>query len=53
MRSLIEKCMGRIGKEMKILWLTNYPLPQIAIKVGLPVSVNEGGLIEVAEKLAL
>ena len=45
--------MGRIGKEMKILWLTNYPLPQIAIKVGLPVSVNEGWLIEVAEKLAL
>ncbi len=29
---------------MKILWLTNYPLPYIAKKVGLLVTVNEGWL---------
>ena len=30
---------------MKILWLTNYPLPSIAVKTGLPVTVNEGWLV--------
>lgn len=36
---------------MKILWLTNYPLPFIAEKVGLPVTVNEGWLIGLSELL--
>lgn len=36
---------------MKILWMTNYPLPQIAKRIGLPVTVNEGWLVEVSERL--
>ena len=36
---------------MKILWMTNYPLPRIADKIGLPVTVNEGWLIGLSESL--
>lgn len=36
---------------MKILWKTNYPLPVIAEKVGLPVTVNEGWLVGLSESL--
>lgn len=36
---------------MKILWKTNYPLPSIAEKVGLPVTVNEGWLVGLSETL--
>lgn len=36
---------------MKILWMTNYPLPRIAEKVGLPITVNEGWLIGLSENL--
>ncbi len=36
---------------MKILWLTNYPLPRIADQVGLPRVVNEGWLVGLSELL--
>ena len=36
---------------MKILWLTNYPLPFVAEKIGLPTTVNEGWLIGLAKQL--
>ena len=36
---------------MKILWLTNYPLPCIARRIGLPVIVNEGWLITLSNLL--
>ena len=35
---------------MKVLWLTNYPLPFIAKKAGLQVTVNEGWLTGLAEQ---
>lgn len=38
---------------MKILWLTNYPLPVIAEKIGLPVTVNEGWLLGLSRLLIL
>lgn len=36
---------------MKILWLTNYPLPTIAEKLGLPITVNEGWLLGLSNLL--
>ena len=36
---------------MKIIWLTNYPIPFIARKVGLQETVNEGWLITLAQRL--
>ena len=36
---------------MKVLWLTNYPIPFIAKKVNLPVTVNEGWLISLSDIL--
>ena len=37
---------------MKILWLTNFPLPQIAKKLGMSGGVNEGWLTGLAGVLS-
>lgn len=36
---------------MRILWLTNYPIPFIARKIGLAETVNEGWLITLSQRL--
>lgn len=36
---------------MKILWLTNYPLPAMAEKLRLPITVNEGWLLGLSNLL--
>ena len=36
---------------MRVLWLTNYPIPFIAKKMNLPVTVNEGWLVSLSDIL--
>ena len=37
---------------MKILWISNYPLPEISQATGRQIIVNEGWKVQIAEKIA-